>query len=511
MSERALSRDRDRSQLFKLLHLLSLLFLLFGVFVRFVHYLNNRSLWHDEASVALNIVNRSYLELLRPLDYNQAAPPGFLWIEKLAVQLFGDSEYSLRLFPLAASLVSLAAFYQLASRYASKLAVPIAIALFACLRYPVYYATEAKQYSSDIMVALLLCLLLIPCPSGEGRGKKKEGRRGNLKILLGVSGAIAIWFSHPAVFVLAGIELSSLLCAPAEKRRRIVNQLPIYAVWLLSFGFLYVLTINSTMANRDLVNSWSNRFPSSPLDLIWLFDALGRFFYRPLGFLAVADGVAIFAFVLGCIAYYRSNRVLLLALTSPIIATLIASYLHKYPFRERLVLFLVPLAILLIAQGIVFLLTLRSKYTTIAGIGVLVILLVPPLIRTSQFAATPEYKEEIRPVIEYISSRQKPGDRLYVYPKGKNQFLYYAPKYGYEEGDYILGEHELPETREEWTRFQNEIAPLQSQQRVWFLFSSATDEEEKLLTTYLERIGQQLDFFEQPEAFAYLYELYGVP
>ena len=35
----------------------------FGIFVRLVQYLFNRSLWHDEAALALNIVNRSYLEL----------------------------------------------------------------------------------------------------------------------------------------------------------------------------------------------------------------------------------------------------------------------------------------------------------------------------------------------------------------------------------------------------------------------------------------------------------------
>src|SRR5689334_23171439 len=89
---------------------LSIWAVLFGALVRLVQYASNRSLWSDEAMLALNIVDRSYLELLKPLDYNQAAPPLFLWLEKLAVQLLGNNEYALRLVPLTAGLIALAAF-----------------------------------------------------------------------------------------------------------------------------------------------------------------------------------------------------------------------------------------------------------------------------------------------------------------------------------------------------------------------------------------------------------------
>jgi predicted membrane-bound mannosyltransferase len=137
----------EKQQLFKYL---SILGVLFGGIVRLIQYLSNRSLWSDEAMVALNIVDRTYLELLKPLDYNQAAPPGFLWIEKAAVQLLGNNEYALRLFPFLSGIVALIAFYIFANRYASGIAAPIAIALFASLKYVLYYTTEVKQYSSDI-------------------------------------------------------------------------------------------------------------------------------------------------------------------------------------------------------------------------------------------------------------------------------------------------------------------------------------------------------------------------
>jgi hypothetical protein len=45
-----------------------------GIILRLIQYGINRSLWLDESLLALNIVNKSLSELLRPLDYNQIAP-----------------------------------------------------------------------------------------------------------------------------------------------------------------------------------------------------------------------------------------------------------------------------------------------------------------------------------------------------------------------------------------------------------------------------------------------------
>jgi hypothetical protein len=73
-----------------------LLLFLAGLGIRVIEFLRCRSLWLDEASVSLNIVNRSYWGLLQPLDYHQGAPIGFLWAARFLVKLFGASELALR-------------------------------------------------------------------------------------------------------------------------------------------------------------------------------------------------------------------------------------------------------------------------------------------------------------------------------------------------------------------------------------------------------------------------------
>ena len=88
-----------------------LIILLIGLLFRVVPYLSNRSLWRDEAAVSINIVHKSYAELIQPLDMDQKAPVGFLWIEKFFTQVFGNNEFALRLFPLLAGLLSVFLFY----------------------------------------------------------------------------------------------------------------------------------------------------------------------------------------------------------------------------------------------------------------------------------------------------------------------------------------------------------------------------------------------------------------
>ena len=62
-----------------------ILFILLAITLTLINLLHNRSLWLDEAALALNIVSRSYLELLKPLADGQSAPIGFLFIDLVVI------------------------------------------------------------------------------------------------------------------------------------------------------------------------------------------------------------------------------------------------------------------------------------------------------------------------------------------------------------------------------------------------------------------------------------------
>src|SRR5688572_26123385 len=106
-----------------------------GVGLRLKQYFARNAYWHDEASLVLNIFEKTAAQLLGPLDSAQAAAPGFLLIERGVHVLFGRSELAMRLPPLIASFAGIAVFALLAWRMLGARWPRVAVllmALFAC-------------------------------------------------------------------------------------------------------------------------------------------------------------------------------------------------------------------------------------------------------------------------------------------------------------------------------------------------------------------------------------------
>jgi len=495
---------------------ISWIIIIFGIAIRIIQYISNRSLWADEAVLALNIANRSYGELTQPLDYDQVAPIGFLWIEKFLVNLLGNNEFALRLFPLIAGIISLFIFAIVARRYLNNLGRVIAILLFSTLSPIIYYSTEVKQYSTDILISLFFCYLLAP-------GIKRKLTRSQV-IIKSILVAICLWFSHPAIFIFAAMGLVNLFDYFLNKNTDHLKQkLTVYLSGLLSFTVLYFGFLNRANDNQNLFNSWGDAFPNHPLNVIWYFDAFGKFFYKPLGFeyykifgFAInLDAIAIALFVFGCFCYFHNNKIIFYTLLFPLLTTFAAAALHLYPFRNRVVLFLVPFFLIAIAQGIIWLFSKTLHRLIKIFLAFLIILTIAaPVVESSTIYIKPHQREEIKEVIEYIQQKEQPQDILYIYQRGIYQFLYYAEKYSYQPQDYILGVEDLDIydgsklSPAELQRYKNDLDKLRGNDRVWLLFSHVTRNSEYIpIKTYLDTIGTEVDFFKAKGAFVHLYNL----
>lgn len=199
------------------------LVIILGVFLRLRQYFVNRSFWVDEASLALNIVNRALGSLTLLLDYDQGAPIGFLFIQKFLILAFGNSEYVLRLFPLLSGILAVYLICRLAREYFGKFGW-VAVFLFSISGSMIYYSSELKQYSSDVAIALLLVYWALQCA--------KEGARTRDLVLLGGAGIFAVLVSHPSAFVLLAV-------GPLLFFEKIRQRAFFHVRWLIGIGFAW--------------------------------------------------------------------------------------------------------------------------------------------------------------------------------------------------------------------------------------------------------------------------------
>ena len=171
--------------------------LIFGIVVRGRQYLTNRSFWLDEAFLANNFKSRDYLQLLEPLDYSQVAPIGFLWVEELMSNLLGLNEFALRLIPFIASIAAIYLLYDLSRILLSKVWGFLIAFAFTLPITITYFASELKQYMTDLTIALLLFWIFYAFID-----KKKNYWS---VFSLGVVGAFCIWLSNITPIILLSL------------------------------------------------------------------------------------------------------------------------------------------------------------------------------------------------------------------------------------------------------------------------------------------------------------------
>ena len=77
-------------------------------------------LWGDEAFLAINFLTRDFAGLALPLEFDQIAPPGFLWAEWSIARWLGSGELALRLIPFLAGVASLLLFWRFCRQVATR-------------------------------------------------------------------------------------------------------------------------------------------------------------------------------------------------------------------------------------------------------------------------------------------------------------------------------------------------------------------------------------------------------
>jgi uncharacterized membrane protein len=513
-----------------------------GTVLRIAQYASNRSIWFDEALIALNLMDRPLSGLTGTLDFNQGAPLGFLFIEHFMTSAFGFSEYVLRLFPLVAGIASLFLFAALAKRVLVALAVPLALFLFVVADQLIYYSSEVKPYSGDVAVSLLLLLLAIVLAERPLTRTRALG--------VSAAGGICVLLSNAAVFVVAAVGLVLIIEAVALSRwADLRSRVSTISLWVVgAIGAIVFAVTRLSHVRESLGGGGNGAFLGTPnssswMDLYWV-KRLGTDLAAAIGFsqsqpYAQIEKLAAAVAVVGILSLFLRNKTRCAMLLLPFGLTLIASALDRYPLSLRTTLFLAPLVVLFIAEGLVRVTTrIRPPWGSIAGVFLATLILAFPAWSAVRHLVRPQEKEEIKPVLRYVRDHWRSGDTLYVHPSAQYALRYYvecgclrlvrrhdrrplwplnAASGGVDQHavalrsrspDVIVGRYHGTQL----DRYLTDLGLLRGRPRVWVLSSHADDEREVTFLTrdvprYLDSIGRRLEEADATGARAYLYDL----
>ena len=317
-----------------------------GLFLHANNYFDHLSFWADEAWVALELNRRSLPEIFfnENLSPHYAVPPvGFLLIVKSFILLLGNNEYAFRLFPFICGLASLLIYHALLKKNFNSQGSIIALMLLVFCNQFIFYSAQLKQYASDVLVTMIIYLLCFNFLSRQFSWPRA--------IFISLVGSLCLTLSHPAILTLGGIMVANVILLRNEPQR-LNRHLILYGFWFIFFIMMYFFYYRSNFSNPRMLSYQHGGFLALT-NLPGLGKKMIDIFNRPCG-LSFASFV-LPVFCLGVYHLFKKSPKVALQLIMPFIITIIAAFLHKYPFQGRFLLFLIPIVFVIIGEGFAFL------------------------------------------------------------------------------------------------------------------------------------------------------------
>jgi hypothetical protein len=443
-----------------------------------------RSLWIDEAMVALNIVHLPLAALLGPLEFNQIAPVGWLLLEKASYMIDGHIDYSLRAVSFLAGLLAVILFYRFMAAATGLWEALVGVALFGLTTSLIDYSATVKPYILDALfsvVFLHLALAMLRLPERRLPLTAAYAGLGLLCVLLAFGGTIAMAATGIVLFVASLVERDrqwSLLLAGVG------------CFWALAFGATCVLIYARNAATISNMTDvfWSNSFaplPTSLAALAWYpkVVAEGMHFLLPL---ATAQ-LVIILFVLGCAVLAGRDPWLLALLLVPFLLALLVSGLGVYPFAHRFLLFLAPPLILAVSVALVAMTRSNLRPAFAAAVLFALVGAGPLVVTLRQAAQVPPFPiEEIKVTLAHLARHYRPGDAIVLNQPAEVAYAHYARAFGLQDRPFETQfNHEA-----DASCIYEDIAVIEAAPRAWILLSHVTEEDLGLMVRALGHAGR---------------------
>jgi len=394
------------------------LFTLVGIGILTFQFIVGRELWGDEAMLVNNIIERSFLELLQPMDDFQVAPIGYLMIQKLLIIMFGNGEWVFR----CVSYLSLIGSIVLIPKLFRALAIPtenawFSMSLLAILPATMIYGTEIKPYSCELLFGILVLI--------NNRRIVSNSIREVIRFTLLVF--VSILFSHATYFVLTGVVL--YLLAELLQNGNISNIWKIF-IPMLPLIFHYYLIAFDHPSKDHMMHFLADYFLviNSFEDVLLKSRGIAYEIFGRLGLLGVHYWIPSIVALGGFIYVVYKSRWLPLIIM-PFVVLLIASALGLYSYVSRLIFFCLPGIIYLLTKGWMLIVGRLLQSSKLRSLLVIVPLGLWFVITVKQ---VPFERLQIRTALRYVESI--PAAKVIVYPHPRSVYEYYLEKRGMCDG-----------------------------------------------------------------------------
>ena len=364
----------------------------FGVFLRIMAYLYNRPYWMDESSLLGNLYESRIFDFSGPLNGDQLAPIGFMIIQRMIIALLGLSGYATRLLPLVCGIACLWLVRKLAFRWLSAPAAMAALVMFALSDDLVYYSSEVKPYSSDLLYGLAVLFV-----SSDLLDHPLCKRRIAFLGVLAAAAPLAVisiclhdrWLRR-RFDCRDGVEtqLARRFVANSDRNRLGLQLFPV----LSSLArFLHPATTMYVFWNFAFVPLP----PRSTADLLTTGGLVLEIFVNPLYLVPWSLPVyvvvlPVLLWLLGAFRLGRRHPEFFFFLVLPIVLAFFAAAVRKYPFHGRLLIELVPAFYLMIAEGADW---VRVRLGRPAFLAVLILMLTYPSLSAIYEATGIRYRD----------------------------------------------------------------------------------------------------------------------
>lgn len=472
-----------------------------GFIFRLRFLLIGRSFWGDEVKLALIVQQQGLIDLLGPLPFNQSAPFGYLAMVEMLSRILGFSEVSLRLTSFLAGIaIPIAGFFLLQKVYQSRLSILFGVIIFSFLDTFIYYSSELKQYSTDILISIFIVYLFFELKDRKFSINFKESL--SLSILLSlcfVSSATAVFYIVPftIVILIKSIHLERKHSKYAQIK---VKHLPLLIGFILnsiSIAIIYFSLHSSSASNNYFYEYWTARGGFFELNKLSI-SLISENFEKIIDGFAIAQSTiskgfgiltpVVFFLALTALAYYLVNKKYnaLVIIFAPIALTIAAATLGIYPFAERLILFLSPVIIIALLTGLE-----RScswaftsfYYKCVFAFLSAIIFLQPTLHTLSEFSTPTTKILQVDQAYKHIASTSSKEDSFIYLDVGFSLRYYSATEIpeiiGYSWKEIYLHTINLQDWQKELTERNEQI--------IWVL------DERNLKSRYPEKIFNTLE------------------